>query len=140
MDKQDPSKGMVCEPDPETVTKLFWYLSGFFFLVAIVSAIGEVRGWWGFVGELGMTVGTLAGILFGSLSLLSGSSESQVSAVERAVLSNGATLTKVDERLVSMDWKLDKLDDLDKVQLELDVQTGVLGGQLAVLQEIRDGL
>lgn len=125
---------MVWEPDPETTTKILWFMSGLMFLVAIVSAIGEYRGWWNSIGELGMTVGTLAGLLIGMLALFSGSSKSQVSTVYDAVRDNGALLGSMDTKLDS----LKKLDELDEIQLELDVQTGVLGDQLAVLKEMRD--
>lgn len=135
---------MEWPPEPETAEKIVWYMAAGAFLIAIVSAIGEYRGWWNFIGELGMTFGTIVGGLLTALGVFITSSRRQVGGVHQAVLDNGGLLRSMDgklDKLEGMDrklGKLDKLDDLDKVQLELDVQTGVLGGQLAVLQEIRD--
>ncbi len=132
--------------DTETVERIGWILSAVFFLIAIVSAIGEIAGWvepisraaehvglgqivgwWNDVGEVGMTVGTLGGLFLTFTTLIRGADSTEVRAVHDAVESNGDKLDKLD----SIDAKLGKLDDLDRVQLELDKQTGVL-------EDIRD--
>lgn len=137
----------VVEIDPETATRLIWLMAALSFLVAIVSAIGEVRGWWNLVGEIGMTVGGVGGLVLTAIGIFSTSSRDQVRDVHEAVEANGETLA-------SMDGKLDKLDTiedaliatdgetskLDVVEAELDRQTGVLDRQLAVLSEIRGKL
>lgn len=134
------------EPDPETATRLIWLLAALSFLLAIVSGIGEWLGWWDLIGELGMTIGGVAGVVLTAIGIFSTSSRRQVADVHWAVIRNGRTLS-------SMDGKLDVIEDalveergdghvsrLDAVQIELDRQTGVLDRQLSVLGEIRDAL
>lgn len=127
MPGEPPSGRVPYRLDTETVERIGWILSAVFFLIAIVSAIGEVLGWWNDVGEVGMTVGTLGGLFLTFTTLMRGADSTEVRAVHGAVESNGAKLDKLD----SIDAKLGKLDDLDRVQLELDKQTGVL-------EDIRD--
>lgn len=136
----DPSSRMPWEPDPDTVSRLFWGGALFFLLIAIVSAVGEILGWWDLVGELGITIGGLASLVLASLGTLWSASRTQATQIHDAVASNGRTLSSVDLNLASVDRKLDKLDDLDVVQAKLDAQTGVLGVQLSVLEQIRDRL
>lgn len=45
MDEEEPSKGMI-QPDPETAQRVGWILAALLFGLAIVSFIGEIRGWW----------------------------------------------------------------------------------------------
>lgn len=134
--------------DMDRVEKVGWTLSLFWLIVAIVSGVGEYRGWWGLIGEIGLTVGTLASVLFGLGSYLYGAERSQVERVHEAVLSNGDTLESVDVKLDKLD-KLDAIEDaisgeegmvreLDVIQIELDRQTGVLGQQVEILKQIRD--
>lgn len=146
----------MVEIDPETATRLIWLMAGLSFLLAIVSAVGEVLGWWGFVGELGMTVGGVSGLVLTAFGIFSTSSREQVADVHETVRDQGHTLRSMDGKLDRLD-RLDKLDDLDVikdaliaedghaskldvVQTELDRQTGVLDRQLGVLGEIRDRL
>lgn len=110
--------------DPETAIRIVWLMAAASFLVAVVSGIGELLGWWDLVGEIGLTVGSTVALLLTATGLLANASRGQVSdvhqnvvAVHGAVRDNGS--------------KLDKLETLDDVQYELDRQTGVL-------QQIRD--
>lgn len=119
-------KPPLADVDPHVAQWVMFLLSLFFFGIAILGAVGEYLGWWELVGEVAMTVGTIAGLLLGVSSQITGATESQVDRVHEAVQDNGRKLNKLD--------KLDRLDDLDKldrVQLELDRQTGVL-------EDIRD--
>lgn len=141
------------EPDPETATRWIWLMAGLSFLLAIVSGIGEYLGWWDLVGELGMTIGGVAGVVLTAFGVLSTSSRQQVADVHATVRRNGRTLSSMDRKLERLD-ELDRLEviedalieqdgrasKLDVVEAELDRQTGVLDRQLAVLGEIRDAL
>ncbi len=141
---------MPWSPDPDTVIKIGWIVALLAFLVAVVSAIGEVRGWWGLIGEIGMTVGGTVSVLVGLGTLWFSAGRDQVDAVDEQLDSMDHTLGGVDDKLDSMDGKLDKLDsmdgkldkldDLDRVQVELDAQTGVLDRQVELLADIRDQL
>lgn len=118
------------EPDTETVQRVGWILSIVLFLLAILSAAGELLGWWSDLGEVGMTVGTLGGLFVAFATLVLGADSAEVRAVHQAVSDNGDKL----ERLHPIDRKLErleKLEELDRVQYELDKQTGVL-------EDIRD--
>lgn len=142
---------MEWPPEPETAEKIVWYMAAASFLIAVISGIGEYRGWWNLIGEVGMIFGTIASVLLSGVGVLMTGSRRQVGRVESAVGQvhravgmvhgavqwNGAMLQNMDTKLEGLD-KLERLDELDKIQLELDVQTGVLGDQLGVLREIRD--
>lgn len=124
------------EPSPETVIRIGWTTAVLGFLIAIVSAVGEVLGWWDLLGEIGMTIGSLLGVVatFSTLTFTASRGQAdriiaEVGSVQSAVLKNGRQLEQ-----------LDKLERLDVIQLELDRQTGVLDEQLSVLGQIRDGL
>lgn len=139
MTRDDTSWRMPWEPDMDTALRLTWLTAGLFFLLFLVSLIGELLGWWNLIGEIGMGVGAAVSILLTLIGVLAGAGRQQVDAVgddvrgvRYAVLANGVRLQKLD--------KLDKLDDLDRVQAELDAQTGVLGEQLTVLSAIREKL
>jgi hypothetical protein len=62
------------EPEWDTVLWLAWATAPFFFLVFIVSAIGELLDWWDLVGEIGMGVGATVSMLvtLGALAALPG--------------------------------------------------------------------
>lgn len=165
MDEEEPSKGMI-QPDPETAQRNGFILAGLLFLLAIVSFIGEIRGWWGLFGQIGMLLGTIGGLYVSFLSYIEGADVKQVRAVHQAVLdtsegvqgtheavrdthgavqdTHGAvrdTHEAVQENgrtLMSVDRKLEKLDELDVIQAQLDTQTGTLDRQLRVLEQIRD--
>lgn len=145
MPEEPPSGRVPYRLDTETVERIGWTLAAVFFLIAIVSAIGEfagwaepisraaehvglgqIAGWWNDVGEVGMTVGTLGGLFLTFTTLIRGADSSEVRAVHEAVESTGETLSSIDAKADLQIEKLDKLDDLDRVQLELDRQTGVL--------------
>lgn len=161
------------QPDFDTFLTITWLTAVFFFLVAVVSGIGEVLGWWDLVGEIGMSVGATLSVLATLVGIGAAAGREQVdelgdevSSVGRDVQSVGRDVRSVGEGLrsvgsevqsvgsevqsvgshvqdvhsaveksgailVSVDSKLDDLDDLDKVQLQLDKQTGVL-------EDIRD--
>lgn len=149
MPRRDEEQTMPWAPHPDTVIRIGWITAALGFLIAIVSAIGEIRGWWGLVGELGLTFGTLLGILVGIATLAFAATRDQADAL----LSINQEHSKKLDRLHKLD-KLDKLDaieaaivgeegmirELDAVQLELDMQTGVLDEQLTVLRQIREAL
>jgi hypothetical protein len=119
----------------DTVIRIGWVVTGLAFLVTVVSILGELLGWWGFLGEVGATAGSTVTVLVGLTTLLASAGRGQVQGVRDAVEANGDKLGKLS--------KLDRLDDLeklDRVQAELDEQTGVLDRQVAVLEQIRDGV
>lgn len=107
-------KPPLAKIDPHLAQWIMFLLSLFFFGIAILGAVGEYLGWWELIGEVAMTVGTIAGLLLGVASHLTSATEAQVDRVQEAVRDNGQQLEK-----------------LDRIQLELDRQTGVL-------QDIRD--
>lgn len=138
---------MPWEPDPDRAVKVGWTAAALALLIAIVSAIGEYRGWWGLIGQLGMTFGTITSVLLGLATYFYGAGKGQLEAVYRAVVDNGTVLGSVDTKLDKLDVIEDALvaedgetSRLDIVQVELDRQTGVLDRQLSVLGEIRDAL
>lgn len=141
MPTEDPSSTtMAWHPDPDRLLRATWIAAALFFLIAILSAIGEWRGWWDLLGELGMTIGALAGVMTTLAGAFYAASRDQASGIHGAVLDNGQVLgsvdtklTSVDIKLSSVDTKLDKLESLDTIQWALDEQTGVLA-------EIRDRL
>lgn len=140
------------EPEMNTVLKITWGMAILGWLMALLGIVGELLGWWNDVGEVIVTIGTIIGLLMTTGSLLLGSGRKQVDRMDRrlvsvhgAVLDNGRTMTSVDGKLDKLDEleqleQLKKLDDLDVVQARLDAQTGVLGVQLGVLEQIRDRL
>lgn len=109
-----------------TFQRLSWILAILFFGMAILGIVGELLGWWNEIGEVLTIVGTIGGLIVSWAALSAGATERQVDRVHAAVVDNGD--------------KLQKLDELDAIQLELDRQTGVLGEQLSVLTDIRDGI
>lgn len=141
----------------ETAHRILMGGSILMFLLAILGAVGEYLGWWNLVGEVLMTVGTLGGLVLAGVDFLRGASETQVESVQSQLGSMDTKLDRLepmDGKLESMDSKLDRLDvieaalidedeqisKLDVGQAELDRQTGVLGRQVQLLGEIRDGL
>lgn len=146
-------RGVRPEPDMETVIRIGWTITILAFIVTVISFVGEYRGWWSFAGEVGATAGAIVTVLVGVGTLTASAGRVQVGGVREAVEDNGETLGDIDEqldKLDSMDSKLDKLDDLDKldaidddldrVGLQLDKQTGVLGRQVEILEQIRDNV
>lgn len=141
------------EPSMDTVIRIGWTVTILAFIVTVISGVGEYLGWWNLVGEVGLTAGTMITVVVGVGTLAANAGRSQVGGVREAVeengrwlRENGGTLEDIDGQLDKLD-KLDKLDqldaidsDLDKVQLELDKQTGVLGRQVQILEQIRDGI
>lgn len=106
-----------------TVQWISLVLAILFFGMAILGIVGEILGWWNDVGELLTTIGTIGGLIVSGTAVTTGATEEQVSRVHEAVVDNG-----------------EQLEELDRIQLELDRQTGVLDEQLSVLTQIRDGL
>lgn len=102
--------------------RLGWTLTALFFLMAVLGLVGEILGWWNDTGEILITVGAIASIFLGVATLFGGAGRGQVAGVQAAVEVNGFKLDSVDTKLD----KLEKLDDLDRIQFELDEQTGVL--------------
>ncbi len=164
MPSKDGSRVMPWEPDPDRVVRVLWIGSAFWLLVAIVSAIGEIRGWWGLVSQIGMTAGTVLSAIVALAAYVYGAGKGQVNSVHEAVGENGRTLVSIDqalsghegvlEVLAGSEGVVDELDgineaitgeegmihELDVIQLELDRQTGALDQQIQLLGEIRDRL
>jgi hypothetical protein len=134
---------MLPEPDMETVIRIGWTVTILGFIVTVVSIVGELRGWWNFVGEVGATTGAIVTVVVGMATLLAGAGRQQVGGVRDAVETNGRKLDNLDrldvieDALVEADGRTSKLD---AVQVELDRQTGVLDRQVEILERIRDGL
>lgn len=105
--------------DPDLLQWILYGLSLFFFGLAVLGAVGEYLGWWDAIGEVMMSVGTLAGVLITVFGIVEGATRDQVAQVHDAVVDNGQ--------------QLQRLDTLDDIQFELDRQTGVLA-------QIRDRL
>lgn len=136
-------------PDPDTAIKVGWTVAALAFLVAVLSAIGEYRGWWGLIGQIGMTVGMVVSILVAMGTYVYGTGRDQLDKVYNAVESHGETLRMNHRTLRSMDTTMDAvgealaggmIQELDVIQVELDRQTGVLDDQVEILGEIRDRL
>lgn len=124
-------RAVLSDPDPETATRIGWIVAALLFLLAAVSFAGELLGWWNELGELGMTVGTLGGLVVAVATYQHGADRSQVKGIHEAVEDNGETLSSLDGKADLQLGKLAQLDELDRIQLELDKQTGVL-------EDIRD--
>lgn len=118
--------------------------------MVILSLVGEHLGWWNDIGEILLSFGTLLSVLTALVALVMGATRGQVRQASDAILENNTKLGTIDRkldtansRLGTIDGKLDKLeklDDLDRVQVELDTQTGVMDRQVQVLEQIRDGV
>lgn len=131
---------MLPEPDMDTVIRIGWTVTILGFILTVVSIVGELRGWWNFVGEVGATTGAIVTVVVGMGTLLAGAGRQQVGGVRDAVETNGRKLDKLDvieDALVEADGRTSKLD---AVQVELDRQTGVLDRQVEILERIRDGM
>lgn len=126
MRPKPPSEG-VLELDHETVQRIGWVLAALLFGLAIVSFIGEIRGWWGFFGEIGMIVGTIGGLFISFANLLLGADGKSQRVVHEAVSSNGETLMEQNEILGEQTGMLVQLTEA------MERQTGVL-------EDIRDGI
>lgn len=161
MGSRDRSPGVPWKPDPDTALWIAWITAGLFFLLFVVSAVGEILGWWGLIGEIGMGIGGLVGVLVTIASLLYGAGSGQVQNVGdevenvgEDVRSNGRSLEAIEEGIVGDGGMVEGLDglakalggeegvlgELDVVQVELDRQTGVLDRQARILGQIRDRL
>lgn len=138
MPARDEDDTMPFEPDPETAIRVGWAVTLLGILIFVVSALGEYLGWWDLIGEIGMLVGTVLSIVVGFGTWFSGAGRRQLAEVGEDVQSVGEDVRGVRYAVIANGVKLDKLDELDVIQAELDKQTGVLGEQLAVLGEIRD--
>lgn len=135
--------GVAWPPSMDTVIRIGWIITILAFVVTVLSGIGEYRGWWNLVGEVGLTAGSVITVLIGAGTLAASAGRVQAAGVREAVEANGETLSglgrKADLQLARLET-LDAIDDdLDAVQLELDKQTGVLGRQVEILEQIRDG-
>lgn len=163
----------------DTAIRMTWIAAGLFLLLAIVSGIGEVLGWWDLMGEIGMGTGATMTVVLTLIAALSSAGRGQVTnlgrdvrSVDENVRSVGENVRSVDENVRSVDENVrsvdenvqsvdqnvkingEKLDfigkalageegvlrELDRIELELDAQTGVLSRQLTVLEMVRDRL
>lgn len=98
------------EPSPETVIRIGWISAALGFLIAIVSAIGEILGWWDLLGEIGMTVGSLLGTVatFTTLSLTAG--REQVAVVQETIEAVDDSMTSVDDNMARVDESAASVD------------------------------
>lgn len=120
----------------DQLMRLSWILAAFFFGMAILGVVGEVLGWWNDVGEVLVTVGTLAGVGVTLGVAYYGAGRGQLTAVRETVQGNNERLQDNNEVLHDNNEVLresnDKLDKLEKLQ-QLD-------RQVELLQDIREGL
>lgn len=134
--------GVAWPPSMDAVIRIGWIITILAFVVTVLSGISEYRGRWNLVGEVGLIAGSVITVLIGAGTLAASAGRVQVAGVREAVEANGETLSglgrKADLQLVRLE-ALDAIDDLDALQLELDKQTGVLGRQVEILEQIRDG-
>lgn len=141
--RDDPDSRLPFGMSDETLIRLSYILSAIFFLIAILGAIGEIRGWWGLIGELAITVGTIGGLLAALGALYYGAGRGQVERIRDVVQDSNQKLDKLGQ--------LDAIEDaiagdegmireLDRIELQLDAQTGALGEQTQLLGQIRDRL
>jgi len=103
--------GVLFEPSPETVIRIGWISAALGFLIAIVSGVGEYLGWWDLVGEIGMTVGSLLGIIatFSTLSLTAG--RGQMAAVQETLGSVERTVGSVDKTMANVEETVGSVDE-----------------------------
>lgn len=118
MSADDPSNRMswVPEPDPDRLIRWSYIAGTLMFLMAGFFLAGELLGWWNDLGEVGVTITTLGGLLITLGAAYFSAGQKLVEAVHGAVVDNGKALSSVDG----------KLDTLDDIQWALDEQTGVL--------------
>lgn len=139
----------------EQLVRFSWILAAIFFAIAIVSFIGEVLGWWNDLGELGMTVGTLAGLGISLGAAYYNAGKTQVAGVHETVEDNNGLLEDNNELLednnellgenneivAESSAKLDQLDQLDQLEkLGKLEKLQTLDHQVELLQSIRDRL
>lgn len=110
----------------DQLIRISWILAAFFFGMAILGAVGEVLGWWNDVGEVLVTVGSLAGLFVTVGVAYYSAGRDQVAAVRETVQDNNEILEDNNEVLSESNEKLDKLEHLDR--------------QVELLQGIRDRL
>jgi hypothetical protein len=127
----------------DQLIRLSWIMAAFFFGMAILGVVGEVLGWWNDIGEILVTVGTLAGVAVTIGVAYYGAGRNQVNAVRQTVEDNNEVLQDNNELLQDNNQVLhdnneilkesnDKLDQLEKLD-QLD-------RQVELLQGIRDRL
>lgn len=133
MRPKPPSEG-VLELDHETVQRIGWVLAALLFGLAIVSFVGEIRGWWGLFGEIGMIVGTVGGLFISFANLLLGADGKSQRVVHEAVASNGETLMEQNQILDEQTGMLGEQTGM------LDQLTETMERQTEVLEDIRDGV
>lgn len=132
--------------DVDLLDRLFWYS----ILIAILGwsmvalgLVGEHLGWWNDVGQAIINAGSVTGVVAGLVGLFLGASRPQIRQVTTTVADSNQRLKRIGSTVASVDSKLDKLGQLDKldvIQVELDRQTGVMDHQVRILGEIRDAL
>lgn len=126
MRSKPPSSG-VLELNHETVQRIGWVLAALLFGLAIMSFIGEIKGWWGLFGEIGMIVGTIGGLFVSFVNLILGADGKSQRVAHEAVSSNGETL-------------MEQNQILDEQTGMLDQPTETMERQTDVLEDIRDGI
>lgn len=111
----------------ETWIRLGWSLTAVFLLIGVVSLLGEILGWWNDLGEIGSTIGMVGGLMLGIATLVLGAGREQATTIRHYVEKNHELAHK-NHRVAEKSHELLRSSDstLDKIQLELDEQTGVL--------------
>lgn len=107
----------------ETAQRIFRIGMILSFLVAALGILSEFLGWWNDTGEVLATVGSLSGLVLGTISVLANASQSQVAGVAESVEGVADGVERANETLEAIDDDLDKLDDIDA---GLDRQTDLL--------------
>lgn len=125
--------------DWDTAQRIFRIGMVISFLVAALGIVGELLGWWNDTGEVLATVGSLAGILLGTVSILANASQSQVAEVASGVQHATEALDETNGKLDKLE-KLDKLDTIEGKLHTLDDIDEDLGQQVDLLTQIRDRL
>lgn len=86
----------------DTAIRLCWLTAAFFLLVAIVSGIGEVLGWWNLIGEIGMSVGSTMSVLVTLVAVVLTSGRQQVTLVGEDVRSVNENVLSVNDNVLSL--------------------------------------
>lgn len=117
------------EPTPDQVIRIGWISAALGFLIAIVSAVGELLGWWDLLGEVGMTVGSLLGIVATFTTLAFTAGRDQMAGIQTTVESVHETIGNVDRRMGSVDTRTARNTEILQDNNEkLGEATGTLDG------------
>lgn len=120
---RDPTSGV----ELDRLERLLWILSALGLALALLGVVGESRGWWNDLGELFVSLGTVASVAAAVVAPVVDATTDQVTRVAEGVEANGGKLDRVADRSQANGDKLDAVNDH-------------LGAQREVLVQIRDRL